>query len=319
MMLVQLLVLQQAGMAKAGGPCTSGTDLVVDGHTSIVDATAFSPDGKQFASGGGDKTIIITEVATGATVQTLTGHTGSVSTMRWAPDNTFLASASYDDTVILWNLTTWEPINTFTEHSGPVYGLAISTISTFVVSVGQDSSVMVWNPTSLEVISNYRETCSFKEICSHGLSLRVSAVAISADNAVVVVAVGGLFCIVYGFHPQTGVLLFTFDRYVRDRVNSIAMSTDAAWVVSGGSDKTVRRWSYPDATQLQVYPHPDDVRTVALAFGDTVLVTGCDDNIIRLINVGTGAVIKRVQTPHKRRQLGGLEFRRLPARVRVGR
>jgi WD40 repeat protein len=166
-MLVQLLVLQQAGLAKAAGPCTSPTlwwmttDVVVDDHTDNVRATAFSPDGKQFASGDEDKTIIITDVATGATVQTLTGHTEKLRTLRWAPDNGFLASGSLDDTVILWNPKTWEPINTFTKQSQSVRDLAIATNSNFVVSVGSSGSVLVWNPTSMEVITTFTKLSSY--------------------------------------------------------------------------------------------------------------------------------------------------------------
>ncbi|SLM38894.1 wd40 repeat-like partial [Lasallia pustulata] len=50
----------------------------LEGHSDLVSAVAFSPDGKQLASGSDDKTVRIWDAAMGATLQTLEGHSAGV-------------------------------------------------------------------------------------------------------------------------------------------------------------------------------------------------------------------------------------------------
>ena len=47
----------------------------MEGHTSDVVSVCVSVDGSRLFSGGGDRTIKVWNVATGACVQTLKGHT----------------------------------------------------------------------------------------------------------------------------------------------------------------------------------------------------------------------------------------------------
>ncbi|SLM38085.1 wd40 repeat-like partial [Lasallia pustulata] len=48
----------------------------LEDHSARVHAVAFSPDGKQLASGSSDRTVRIWDAAMGATLQTLEGHSG---------------------------------------------------------------------------------------------------------------------------------------------------------------------------------------------------------------------------------------------------
>ena len=70
----------------------------LEGYTSPVRSVAFSPDGKQVASGSwDDDKVQLWDAATGKGLQVLKGHTSSVRSMAFSPDGNLLPTLRVSD------------------------------------------------------------------------------------------------------------------------------------------------------------------------------------------------------------------------------
>lgn len=124
------------------------TVLAYQGHTNMVLALAWSPDGKRIASASMDDPIHVWEAATGKLLLTYPSPLGFVFGLAWSPDGNYLASSGLDMTVQVWQAATGRRIFSYQGLTSLAQQVAWSPDGKQVATANLDGTVHVWQVTT---------------------------------------------------------------------------------------------------------------------------------------------------------------------------
>ena len=206
------------------------------------------------------------------TVARLKDHTDGVLSVPFSPDGRQLLSGSYDNTARLWDIATGNELQAFKGHSWWVWAAEFSPDGNRITA-GQDGKAIVWEGA--------RE------------ARRGSESASSRPPA-----------------PSPYVQLTEFTGH-DGAVYTAAFSPDGKLVVTGGYDKLVMIWN-PDEVQpvdikrldgqpdakpnyLRLAGHDGPVRSVAFSPNGQLVLSGSEDNTIRVWDVATGETVNALR------------------------
>jgi WD40 repeat protein len=135
-----------------------GKILNLRGHTGLVHAVAWSPDGRRLASAGGESgppgQAKIWDAADGKELFDLRGHKHEVNSVSWSPDGPQLATASADGTLKIWGAATGKEVRTLRGHGLAVYEARWSPNGEQLASIGADRAARIWDAaTGREVLN----------------------------------------------------------------------------------------------------------------------------------------------------------------------
>jgi cytochrome c len=233
-------------------------------HDGAVNAVAWLWDDR-IATAGGDAHIAIWTQGKPEPDKVLDGHTGPIVALAVSPDGATLASASWDHTVRLWPLNGGAP-RVLEGHSQNVNGAAFAPNGGELVSAGYDATLRIWR-------------LSDGGVSVHNLPTPLNSVAIAPDGEIVAAGADGKL---YFLSPQgdmrgelqaspTPVIALAISRDgklvaaagVRGSVAvverktrklehtlvgpglpvwSVAFFPDGRTLLTGGTDRTIRRW-----------------------------------------------------------------------------
>lgn len=271
------------------------------GHSSFVNSVAISPDGKILASGSWDRTIRLWNLSVGELIATLTGHSDRVNSVAISADGQILVSGSSDETVKLWNLRTGELLRTLPGHEIGVNSVAISPDGKIVASCGgPDNTIKFWNPTTGEVLQTLR-----------GHSEDVNAVVFSPDGQLLASGSSDTTCKIW--KVSTGELQRSLSG-LNLGVNSLAISPNGQFLASVSNDYTIKLRNLQEGRLLRILNsnahransngtvdtgeamhilrnYVSRGNTVAISSDGYTLISGGDDNTVKVWNINTGALM----------------------------
>jgi cytochrome c len=234
-------------------------------HDGAVNAVLWLKDGR-LVTAGADAHIAIWKQGEPQPDKVLDGHTGPIVALAVSPDGKLLASASWDHTVRLWPLDGSAP-RVFEGNSQNVNGVAFSPDGQALISAGYDASLRIWKLSGGgEIVRNLPTPLNTVVVADDGEIVTAGAdgkvyflspqgetladvqasptpiieLAMSPDGALVAAA---------GIRGSVAVINRKTRQLERTLVGpglpvwSVAFFPDSHTLLTGGTDRTIRRWN----------------------------------------------------------------------------
>jgi cytochrome c len=255
----------------------NAAEQVLRFHESAVNAVTFLPDGR-LATGGEDGRIAVWQPEQPLPAATFQGHTAPIVSLALSPDGATLASASWDRTIRLWSLAGGAS-RVLEGHTQNVNGVAFASDGRALVSAGYDATIRIWPlngngepfiatvPAALNAVG----VAGDGEIVGAGADGKLYFVSMTGDlrgdmdaaeTPIISLAVSpdGKLIAAAGVRGSVAIVDRKERKVLRTLVGpglpvwSVAFFSDSKTLLTGGTDRLVRRWNVESGEHIGAVP-----------------------------------------------------------------
>jgi len=234
-------------------------------HDAAVNAVVYLRDGR-IATAGADGKIAIWTQGKPDPERVLEGHTAPIASIAISPDDSMLASAAWDHTVRLWPLSGAKP-RVLEGHTQNVNGVAFTPDGQSVVSAGYDAAIRIWPLAGgAETIRTVTSPLNAVAVAPDGEIVAAGAdgklyflsaqgeprgEAQASPTPIIALALSsdGKLAAAAGIRGSVAILDRASRQVLRTLVGpglpvwSVAFMSDNRTLLTGGADRTLRRWN----------------------------------------------------------------------------
>lgn len=256
-------------------------------HLSLVEALAFSVDGKLLATGS-YRELKLWDVEKGELKQTITGFADRVVAIHFSPDGKSIATgggaATEDGEVKLFDVAGKLILDVKNSHSDTVFGVCFSPDSTKLATCGADKFVKVWE------LPSGKQLKSFEGHTHHVMDVgwrpdgKFLASA-GADNNVKV------------WDYEKGEQARTIQAHQKQVTRLVFVGKTNTFLTASG-DQSVKLWNVENGGNQRTFSGGTDfVYAVAASADGKLVATGGEEGVVRLYNGDSAALIKPLYPP----------------------
>ncbi len=250
------------------------------GNRNSVQSVAWSPDGRQLATGSHDGVVCLWDTATGEKARELTGLRRSVVMVAWSLDGSQLAIASRTGDVRLWDAVSWETIRSL-DGSRSVKSVAWSRDGRRLALLTDEGIVRVLDAASGQMV---RELPGSRDsVLSWSPDGRHLATGPESDDGNVRL-----------WNAASGQMVRELSGSDH-RAWSLEWSPDGSRLVSGGVDGRVCIWDASSGQMVRELTGPHMlIWSLAWSPDGLQLASGTYEGRVRLWDVASGKIVREL-------------------------
>jgi WD40 repeat protein len=267
------------------------TKAILHGHTDVVTAAAFSPDGNQVATASADGTARLSDAKSGDEIRILKGHDNALNSVAFHPDGALLATGGADRCAKVWDVATGDELLSLCDHGEEVSGVRFSLDGAYLVTADSAGSARMWDVAAAMDQGSGAAAATSLEPLPHSFrhGTPIMHVELSPDGERL--ATSGMDGIARVWDANTGEKLLALDGRAGCCMSCVAFSP-VENMLAGTASTQVVIWDAASGEERKwFFAHAHHTSAVAYSRDGSKLATGGEDKKARVWDAETGQLL----------------------------